>query len=243
MRQELACQIAELQQVHKGLTAINEAENDTVLSGPLSFEASVDGYTPIIECFEIELIIPDGYPNVLPRVRETDGKIGSAYDHIYQDGTLCLAVPIEERRVFLDQPSLLGFVNRLVIPYLFGYCHWKAHGIHPFDESEHGAEGIVRHYLGALQLIDERVALAVISFLYEHGYRGHHPCPCGSGEKVRKCHGKALRALHEQHTDLTLKNDFLSALDVCFHKMKSEDLQIPEPLARQVLRLLGKIKS
>jgi len=243
MRKELVTEIAELQQVHNELTKVAAAGNETVLSGPLSFEASADGYSPITECFEIDLSIPDIYPKHLPRVRETGGKIDSDYDHVYKDGTLCLAVPIEERRVFLEQPSLLGFVNKLVIPYLFGYCHWKIYGAHPFEESEHGTEGIVRHYLDTLGLADEVAALTVVSFLYEHGYRGHHPCPCGSGEKLRKCHGNALRHLHEQHTDLTLKNDFLSVLDVCMPKIKSGKLEIPKPLSLQVLRLLHRMEQ
>lgn len=242
MREELAAQIAELQKVHKGLTKMAETKNETILSGTLPFEASADEHSPITECFEIELIIPDLYPKMLPRVRETGGKVDSEYDHVYKDGTPCLAVPIEERRIFWEQPTLLGFVNKLVIPYFFGYCHWKEYGEHPFDEQAHGPEGIVRHYIDSLRLQDEIAALTVVSYLLEHGYRGHHPCPCGSTEKVRKCHGRALHDLHEQHTELTLKNDFISVLDVCIKKVKEEELQIPEVLRRQVLRILDKIK-
>ena len=243
MRKKLAAEIAELRQVHNGLTEVASTGNETVLKGLLHFEASADGYGSITDCFGIELIIPETYPKRLPRVRETGDKIDSDYDHVYQDGTLCLAVPIEERRVFMEQPSLLGFVNKLVIPYLFGYCHWKTHATHPFDESKHGSEGIIRHYMDVLGLADEIAALAIVSFLYEYGYRGHHSCPCGSREKVRKCHGKALRDLHEQHTDLTLKNDFLSVLDVCISKIKSEEIEIPKHQSRQVLRLLDRMEQ
>jgi hypothetical protein len=239
---ELADQISELQQVHKGLTEIAETENETVLSGSLPFEVSADGHSPITDSFDVELIIPDVYPRRLPRVRETAGKIDGNYEHVYDNGTLCLAVPIEERRIFWEQPSLLGFVNKLVIPYFFGYCYWKIYGKHPFDEQAHGAEGIVQHYVDTLRLDDEISALAVISYLLEYGYRGHHCCPCGSGIKVRKCHGQALCDLHKQHTELTLKNDFISVLDVCIGKVKSEELKIPEPLVKQIFRILDKTK-
>jgi len=239
---DLDAQIAELRQVHGGLTEASGGGHEVVLSGPLPFEASADGCSPITDSFEIELIIPDVYPQVLPRVRETGGKIESTYDHVYPDGTLCLAVPIEERRIFGEQPSLLGFVNRLVIPYFYGYCHWKKYGEHPFDEQDHGAEGIARHYLDLLYLPDEVSALAALSYLLEHGYRGHHPCPCGSGEKVRKCHAQALRSLYEQHTEQTLNHDFIAVLDVCLKKVKAEELQLPEMLRKQILRVLDKVK-
>ena len=243
MKEELVAEIAELQCVHRGLTAITRAENATILSGPLPFEASANGHSTIAECFEIELTIPDDYPENLPRVRETGGKIDSDYDHLNGDGTLCLGIPIEKHRIFWQQPSLLGFVNRLLIPYFFGYCHYKKYGTHPFGEAEHGAVGIVQHYMDTLELADECTALAVIVFLVEHGYRGHHPCPCGSGKKVRKCHGQALRDLHKVHTARTLQNDFDEVLDVCIAMIKSENLQIPEPLDRQIWRILNKMSK
>ncbi len=243
MKEELSAQIAELQTVHTGLTKIAEKDNETVVSGPLPFKASADGLSPITECFEIELIIPNKYPKILPRVRETGGKVDGDYDHLYKDGTLCLAVPIEERRRFGEQPTLLGFINKLVIPYFFGYYYWEKNGKYPFDEQAHGPDGIVRHYMDSLHLPDEISALAVVSYLLEYGYRGHHLCPCGSSEKVRNCHGKALHDLHEQHNEITLKNDFLSALDVCINKVKEDKLKIPESLKRQVLRIYNKIKN
>ncbi len=121
MKQELAAQIAELRESHKELALVAETEQETVLSGPLPFEASADGHASIKTSFEIELLIPGQYPGSLPRVQETGGKIDGSYEHIYTDGTLCLAVPIEERLIFSRQPSLLGFVNNLVIPYFYGY--------------------------------------------------------------------------------------------------------------------------
>ena len=204
MRKEILDQIAELQIIHNGLTDVTKKENEIIVAGSLPFEASADGFESISECFDIELIISVDYPKILPSVRETGRKIDSNYEHIYENGTLCLGVPIEERRLFLEQPSLLGFVNRLLIPYLFGYCYWKQNKTHPFDESEHGTKGIVQYYIENFGLTYEVSVLAVISYVYEHGYRGHHPCPCGSGKRVRKCHGEMLRALNEQHSDYTL---------------------------------------
>lgn len=236
-------QIVELTSVHKGLTNIVERDTETIVSGPLPFEASADGLETIRESFEIELIIPYVFPDTLPRVKETGGRIGVDYEHRNPVGTLCLAVPVEQRRVFFEQPTLLGFVNRLVIPYLYGHCSWKKHGRHPFDEAAHGNEGILRHYVDTLGLRNDLAALAVICFLFEHGYRGHHECPCGSGLRVRACHGPALRTLHDHHTPLTLRNDFVAIFEMCYTRFQNGQLSLPQPLRLQLVRLLSRLKS
>ncbi len=243
MREDLRQQIIELADVHKGLTNIVEHDTETIVSGTLPFEASADGLETIRESFEIELIIPHGFPDTLPRVKEIGGRIVADYEHRYPGGTLCLAVPVEQRQVFFKQPTLLGFVNRLVIPYLYGYCFWKKHGCHPFDEAAHGDEGILRHYVDTLCLCDDIAALGVICFLFEHGYRGHHQCPCGSGMRVRACHGPALRALHEHHTPLTLRNDFIAIFEICYTKFQNGELSFSQSLRLQLVRLLDRFKN
>jgi hypothetical protein len=235
--------VAELTGIHQGLSNLAEPDHETVISGTLPFEASAAGLETITDEFEIELRIAHVSPNTLPRARETAGRIERTYQHINSDRTLCLAVPVEQLRIFFEQPSLIGFVNRLVIPYLYGYCYWKKHGWHPFDEQKHGQEGIVQHYIDSLNLADELTALAVVCFLFEHGYRGHHACPCGSRFKVRNCHGPALRDLHRHHTPQTLRHDFVSIFEICFSKFQIGQLSFPTPLTNQVLRILRRIKN
>ncbi|TAJ95941.1 MAG: hypothetical protein EPO31_00535 [Gammaproteobacteria bacterium] len=241
MTEDLQRQIAVLTAFHKGLANIARHDADTVVSGTLPFEASADGLETITESFEIELTVPDAFPESLPRVRETGGRIGNDYEHHNASGTLCLAVPVEQRRIFLENPTLLGFVNRLVIPYLYGYCFWKKHGRHPFDEAAHGYEGILRHYLDTLGLADEAKALAVICYLFEHGYRGHHDCPCGSGLRVRACHGPALMILHRTHNQQTVRSDFVAIFEHCFAKFQDGQLSFPTPLRLQILRLFNRL--
>ena len=238
LTEDLRKQLSELNTVHKELTHIVEHDTKTLLSGALNFEASADGLETITTSFDIELTIPHVFPDQLPQAKEIGGRIGTDYEHLYPDGTLCLAVPIEQRRISFEQPTLLGFVDRLLVPYLYGYCFWSKHGYHPFDEAAHGCEGILHHYFETLRLRDPLAALAVISFLFEHGYRGHHDCPCGSGRKVRVCHGPALRVLHDHHTPETLRDDFLAIFGICFAEFENGRLLFPRPLRNQVVRLL-----
>ena len=241
MKENLRQQLAELRDVHKGMTHVVEQDTETFLSGALHFEASADGMETISASFDIELTIPHLFPDRLPRAKEISGRIGTGYGHLNPDGTLCLAVPIEQRRVFFEQPTLLGYVDRLVVPYLYGYCFWNKHDYHPFDEAAHGGEGILRHYIDTLGLRDPLAALVAICFLFEHGYRGHHDCPCGSGRKVRVCHGPGLRALHDRHTPETLRADFLAIFGMCFAEFEKGQLLFPRPLRNQVVHLLSRV--
>lgn len=239
---ELISQIAELQAIHRELKKAGEKKDEIVLFGQLPFEAAPDGFAQITDSFEIEMLIHNAYPDILPRVRETGGKIDSRYEHVFSNGVLCLAVPVEMRRIFHQQPSLLGFVNRLVVPYFYGYCYWKEHGEHPFGEQKHGGEGIIQYYMERLDLGDEVTALAFVCSLYEHGYRGHHDCPCGSGRRIRKCHGPTLMELHRHHTPFTLRHDLDFALRHFARKLENGQLFFPDALTKQIGRIFKKIK-
>ena len=243
MKRDLASEVAELRQEHQGLTRLQETEAGCVLSGPLPFEASADGHEMIADIFEIDLIVPRSYPKALPWVLETGGRISSEYEHVYEGGKLCLAVPIEERLTFERLPFLLGFVNNLLVPYCYGYCFWERHGIHPFGEREHGAEGIARFYIDWLGLPGEVQALEVALHLVQHGYRGHHDCPCGSDTKLRNCHGPALMQLHRHHTAATALHDFGAILAHCAQETKAGELEIPAELERRIRRYLEKPNS
>ncbi len=234
---DMAAEITELLAIHQGLNTHEEPNSEIVISGNLAFEAVPEDLPRIADTFEIEVRVPTAYSAILPEIRETGGKIHSEYEHVFPNGTLCLGVPIELRRIFSRQPSLLGFMNGLVIPYFYGYCYWNEHGEHPFGEQKHGGEGIIEYYTNRLNLREEVQAVAFICFLYEYGYRGHHNCPCGSGQRVRHCHGPILLDLHKHHTPHTLTHDLSCALDHLFEKFKDNELSLPDPLLKQIGRI------
>ena len=121
------------------------------LSGSLPFVTQPDGFEEIYACFMVELCIPESYPDELPTARETAGVIKESYEHVNPDGTLCLCVPIDARLIFHKAPNLLGFGNNIVIPFLYGYCYWEKHNVHPFGEQQHGPAGVVQYYVDAFR--------------------------------------------------------------------------------------------
>ncbi len=215
LSEELSRQIGDLQQTHRELTRVQRKVGGTALSGALPFRAHYGGLESIVTCFDVELCIPESYPDDLPIARETGGSI-KEYEHVNPDRTLCLCVPIKARIIFHNEPTLLGFVNRLLVPFLYGYRYWEKHDVHPFGEQKHGSAGIVQFYMDAFDLRCEKEAVEVIRFLSEYGYDGHRLCPCGSGRLVKCCHGKTLRELHHRHTPQTLRHDLAQISQQCW---------------------------
>ena len=235
---ELSTEIAELLAVHKGLKMTQQnGSGEVALKGTLLFVAKPKRFASITISFEVSMCITGKYPDDLPRITETGGKIDNDYEHVFTNGTLCLGVPVEMRMIFSQEPTLLGFVNRLVVPYLYGYCYWKKYSVHPFGELKPGGEGIVQYYKEKLSLVDESTALACIQFLAEHGYRRHERCPCGSGRKVLKCHGTTLRDLHLHHTPTTLDQELQLTNEYWLAKHTDDDLLLQKKNSSHFLKL------
>ena len=240
MTTRLESQIAELTAAYPGLGVTCRRQTETILAGVLAFEADFHGMETIAASFRVELAAPHSFPRQIPSAKETGDRIRADYEHVFTDGTLCLGVPIESRRVVSEQPTLLGFVDRLLVPYLYGYCFWRKYGRHPFDEAAHGPEGILDHYLDVLRLDDPLAALAAVRLLYEHGYRADHNCPCGSSRRIRACrHRTALRTLYELHTPETLRYDIEAVFEACHARFERGKLSFPRPMRRQLHRLLS----
>ena len=234
--------IAELAVAYPPLGVVRRRQSETILAGPLAFEAASDDMETISASFDIELTVPNAFPNQLPRAKEIGGRIRATdYEHVFRNGTLCLGVPIQQRRVFAEQPTLLGFVDRLLVPYLYGFCFWRKHGRHPFGEAAHGPEGILDHYLDVLGLNDPLAAIRAIRLLCEHGYNARQHCPCGSGRRVRSCHYAALRSLHDHHTPETFRSDFQAIFEACHERFQRGQLSFARPMRRQFLRLLKRL--
>lgn len=234
----LDSQIAELRAIYTGLDGLHRrSDGTTIVAGQLSFEASADGLASISDTFSINIYIPNAYPEVLPMVFETGGKIDASYQHKFRNKSLCLAVPVELSLVFHREPSLLGFVTNLVVPYLYGYCYSRKFGIHPFGERSHSG-GTVEFFVEALQLSSDLNALVVLDYLRKYGFDAQKSCPCGSGRRVRHCHKETLRQLHDIYTWERLRLDFNDVASYCYRALETENLQTHKGSIKQIRKIL-----
>jgi hypothetical protein len=103
------------------------------------------------------------------------------------------------RLILSESPSIVRFVERSVIPYLYGYSYFEKHRVMPFGELEHGNEGI-RQDLASLfgrnceDTVDEFVRLAAM----RRRHANKKPCPCGSHRRLGRCHHRRVNALRDR---------------------------------------------
>ena len=150
------------------------------------------------ERYTIEILFPSDYPNTLPVVRETGGKIPRLLDrHVNENGTACVCVPDEW---FIDRPdsSFATFLKYLVHNYFLSQQHYEIHKKWPFDERKHGNEGKLDFYKEHFAADDLDVIKKYLEYLSQKTVKGHWYCPCGSGEKLKKCHNLKIRKMKEK---------------------------------------------
>lgn len=132
--------------------------------------------------------------NKVPIIKETGGKIDRKYPHVNKDGSLCLEISSE----ILDKcTDAFGFnaevwFNTFVISYFYSYRYYKEYGRYPFGERKHGVAGILEYYQQKFGVETQAKSFECLSYSANHRYRGHLPCPCGSGKRIRNCHSKEL---------------------------------------------------
>jgi hypothetical protein len=112
--------------------------DETIIAGSLEFSAQTRGQKLISDRYEISFSVPADYPRAIPLVRETATRIPRDF-HKLDSGHLCLGSPTRLRLILAETPSLLCFVERCVIPYLYGYSIVECGGVLPFGELSHGA--------------------------------------------------------------------------------------------------------
>ena len=160
------------------------------LKGRFAFVACHATAGEVYDSYALEIDVPKAFPRDLPEVRETEGRIPRTGDfHIYTDGTLCLGSPLGLLVRISDAPSLIGFSEKCLIPYLFAISRkLNSGGPLPFGELAHGPRGILSDYS---QLFDLKHADQVGYALQLLGMKKRHanklPCPCGCGMRLGRC--------------------------------------------------------
>lgn len=148
----------------------------------------------VIDEFTIEIELPKTYPKGLPAIRELNGRIPKIADrHVYpSNGTLCLFLPDEKWKHYPDGTSVVDFMRGPVSSYLFGQLYYEQEGKFPGGERSHGAKGILEFYSEILQTDNSEVIKTFIVYLSRKEAKGHWPCYCKSGKKIRNCHFSQL---------------------------------------------------
>lgn len=160
------------------------------LRGKFRFKANVSGSDEIEDSYKLEIIVPDKFPPALPKVKETGGKIPRDGNfHVNPDGSLCLGSPLRLLKKVYSTPSVNGFADKCLVPYLYAISYkLKNGGDFVFGELAHGDQGIVDDYSNILGLKERSQITQAIQLLgVKKRIANKKPCPCGCGKRLGAC--------------------------------------------------------
>ena len=235
----LACQTTALQVRHPGLALTQGRSGRLSVRGEIWFVMEHKAQA-VEDRFDIELRIPLDYPKTPPHAYETKGRL-NGFDHFFLDGRLCLGAPVEVCMRFEKQPTLLSFIEELVVPFLFAFSYKNQYGEMPFGELAHGVEGLLDYYIDFFRTSKEST-ISLLSYLAGISRQPRGVCPCGSGQKLEKCHGPRLDTLRKYQTSQAIKRDLIEMTSA--NRMIGERRRnlLPRRLRRQLEKQLNKSK-
>lgn len=199
--------VVELLEARSEFERYDGKQGEIAVIGPYALDATCDGIR-LAEDFRLQLTVPADYPASLPRVREVSGAIDPGYEHLYSDGSLCLGIQGELLLAQLEKPSLPALLDGPVRSYLYSYLFHERYGRYPFGDRAHGVAGILQYYEELFGETDPMRTIKLLEAVCLDGYRGHLPCPCGSGLIARKCHGEDILRLKKSGAAAAFSFDF-----------------------------------
>lgn len=190
--------VDELLVKYPDLRLLNTRNGGVEIAGMLSFNASMPGRTAIQDNYEVQLSVPEAFPRTIPTVWETGGRIPHDFHKLANRG-LCLGSPTRLLLALRCHPSLLGFVETCLIPYLYGRSHFERHGSMPFGELDHGLDGISQDLallFGTTRT--DRVAEFARLAAMKKRHANKKSCPCESRKRLGRCHHGRVNKLREE---------------------------------------------
>jgi len=167
------------------------AGQDLRLKGNFVFVAHHPKEGDIQDSFALEIVVPRGFPIELPHVTETGGRIPRTGEfHVNPtDNTFCLGSPLSLLLKLSRKPTLNGFAEDCLVPYLFAISHkLKTGGPLPFGELDHGVDGLFVDYLQLFGLKTREQLIYAFRLLGMKKRRANKlPCPCGCGIRLGRC--------------------------------------------------------
>lgn len=183
---------------------------------------------PLVEDFELEILVHKDYPNIVPKVFEVSHLIPLDYEHLYSDRSFCLGINGELLMQLHRNASLVAFIEGPVRSYLYSAVFHETYGRYPFGDRPHGSDGILDFYKERFDVEDEVSAYQIMVFIAKGNYRGHLQCPCGSGIRTRNCHGdQLLSAINSFERETVILDLGLIFKELQAQEERRRKLQIP----------------
>ncbi len=145
--------------------------------------------------YRLRIVFPPNYPDWIPDSFMLETSVAPiAERHIEKNGRCCLCLPHEiPKGIRFDT-----YVDRLLTPWLVGQAFYDEHDRWPWPARDHNKKGILQGFAELLGITDfdvvERYARLLVR---KNPAKGHEPCPCGRGKKLRDCHSDLYNRCRE----------------------------------------------
>ena len=127
--------------------SIQETDIEIIFEGRFIINARKENFE-IHEAPLLRIIMNKDYPNILPVCYDLSNKIN--YDHVFQDGSLCVSTLLDLAITLKDSVSIQDYIDKFIIPYFLSYRYWQKTGKDLNGDRSHGTKGIfesLREYL------------------------------------------------------------------------------------------------
>ena len=189
-------EVAELLARYDGLRIIPSV-GATRIAGTLTFRAEGRTTARLEDSYEVKIEVPTDFPEHMALAWETRGRIPATH-HKLDNGALCLGSRVRLRLQMAGSPSILRFVERCLIPYLYGYSHLSKIGKMPFGELHHGELGSLQELASLLQMdMGTSIPYCVLATMRRRR-ANKQPCPCGSARRLGRCHNRRVNMLRSR---------------------------------------------
>jgi hypothetical protein len=129
------------------------------------------------------------------------------------DKSACLCSPLEEGEFPDPKFNLTYFIERLVVPFLYGQAFYTQHGRWPWTEYAHGSVGLLEAYVNVhnparatdcLRLLaqDGNWPKVKTALQQKPHMKGHTRCFCPKSDNIRRCHPRAWRGALQLQLDI-----------------------------------------
>lgn len=146
--------------------------------------------------FQIEILVPISYPYVVPLLYEKSDHIPRDIDyHIGDDGLCC--VDIDHRLLYRAKSgiSIQAYLSKWVYPFFANYLYREREKKYANGEYSHRFDGVRQFYQEELHLTADMAVKVLQALLNKDKISRNDPCPCESGDKLKKCHVYAFEFL------------------------------------------------
>lgn len=175
---------------HRSMS-IRPLKNDgLIVEGKLYFTAKTDGFREVEDFYKIRIKVANNFPSAIPEVEEIGNKIPRKEEyHINPDNTLCLGSSLTLLQLLSKKPTLEGFIEYCLVPYLYGISlKIQDGGKLVFGELAHGEKGIIDEYEKIFGIRGKDSLKQLIKMLsMKKRVANKQLCPCGCKNRLGKC--------------------------------------------------------